>query len=152
MSVVLNYSRLHQPRWFTVDLGDGDTIEILMSPPTLEQQLRALDQTQGLGYQAYAISSAICEWRGVIDEKGQVVPYTWTALNSLCTIYPSAVFELLNIRRQMLQPVTDTDRKNSPLLPAAGGEVAPVETAPAMKTLENIASSSGSSDYVAGSD
>ena len=149
MPVTLKPSQVGQLQWFPVDLGNGDTIEIAMSLPTLEDQLQALDSSGGSGYQAYALASAIRDWRGVFDEQNLPVSYSWESLNLLCAAYPDACFGLLAIRRKLLQGLSEIERKNSPEPPAVGGEAISVTTTTSIETSCNTSISSAPSGSAA---
>ena len=120
--LTLTSHKISGPRFHTIDFGDGVTIDVGFSQPTLEEQLRALENTNDLTYRGYGLASAIRDWRGVIDENGNPVPYSWTALNQLCTSYPNAVFALLAAYRQSLAGLQETERKNSLPPPVNGGK------------------------------
>jgi hypothetical protein len=111
-----------EPKWYLVQLDATDSIEIAIARPTLEEQLRSLSESKGVSYQAYTLAAGIKDWRGVVDEQNQPIPYSWSALSQLCTAYPDAVFELLAAHRTATQGLTETERKNSSSPPASGGE------------------------------
>lgn len=143
MPVKFIAATLTDPQWFPVELGPDASIEIAFARPTLEDQLKAVNDASGTSYQGYALSAAIKDWRGVEDENGRPVPYSWSALSQLCTAYPDAAFELLAALRKSTQGVTETERKNSPLPPVNGGEAPASETA---ATTESSLSGAISSD------
>lgn len=130
MPVTFTAGQFNAPQWHTLPLGQGNSIEIAIIQPTLEEQLQTITQSQDFSYQGFTLASTIKDWRGVIDPDGNPVPYSWSALNQLCRTYPDAVFELLAIRRKTLAGLTETERKNSPLPPDAGGSPLNRETTP----------------------
>lgn len=133
--------------WVTVDLGRGDSIEIAVSRPTLLEQLRAVEETRGMAWTAYKLASRIQNWRGVNDEHGQPVPYSWDALNQLCAAYDDCVYSLLEAVRNAGQ-VTENQSKNLPTPPDAGGTDTPSETIPSTESSPSMVDSDGSADSV----
>jgi len=145
MAVTFIPKQFTEPTWVTVDLGRGDSIEIAVSRPTLLEQLRAVEETRGLAWTAYKLASKIQDWRGVNNEQGQPVPYSWEALNQLCAAYDDCVYSLLEAVRNAGQ-VAENQSKNSPTPPHAGGKDTPLETTPATESSPSTAVSAGSAD------
>lgn len=122
-----------EPIWYPIDLGGGDSLEIAIARPTLEEQIQAAGKVAGLSYRAYELASSIKDWRGVTDEAGQPIPYSWEALNQLCAGYPDSLWEFLitisKSQKATSQPDEDSE-KNLPLPPLNGGATSGDETDP----------------------
>lgn len=107
------------PIWATVDFGDGASIELGLRRPNLGEQIIALEESDSS--REYHLRAYISDWRGVNDEHGKPVPYTWESLNQLCTGYPSAIWGILDAIREVRFPDVETTSKNSELPLLAGG-------------------------------
>jgi hypothetical protein len=140
MSVKFLARQYVEPKWYPVELGPDATIEIALARPTLEEQLKAIGETDS--YRGYSLLSAIKDWRGVVDENDQPVPYSWAALNQLCTAYPDAVVQFLSVHRTALEGLTETERKNLSSPPGNGGEAAASETTATIQSSDSGAVSS----------
>ncbi len=115
------------PTWRTVELGDGDTIEIAIRRPTLGEQLAYLEDARGDSIQAFNLRSRIIDWRGVQDADGKPVPYSWDTLGQLCMGYENAIWELLSVVREAVSRGC-SDLKNFESPPLAGGTEVTVST------------------------
>lgn len=123
--------------WETIDLGNGDTIEIGIRRPTLSEQLVAL-QDCGPSCE-YKVRAYVADWRGVNNEKGEAIPFSWDAINQLCAVYPGAIWALLDSVRKVRFAEGADDSKNSESPPLAGG----------MTTIDEIIDTMTSSDSTA---
>lgn len=137
---------LTAPVWRTIDLGDGASIEIAVKRPTLAEQLNALEDVRGESVQAFQLRSRIIDWRGVNDEAGKPVPYSWANLSQLSLTFPNAIWDILIAVREAIDQ-TETHAKNCESPPLAGG----TETTTAAASTTESLNSTGTSDESEGS-
>jgi len=126
--------------WKEIELAPGETIEIAIKRPTLDEQLSVLEDSVGLPVQAFQMRSRIVDWRGVQDTAGQPVKFSWEMLGALCASYPNAIWDLLIAVRELDTPGGD-DEKNSEPPPAAGGTEAAASTSDSPTSSTSITSS-----------
>jgi len=75
--------------WKTIDLGGGNTFDVLLKRPTWGEL--TLDQEQVRGFVETRTKKCLLDWRGISDENGQPIPYSETALEGLAYAFPTAV-------------------------------------------------------------
>ena len=136
---------LTAPVWRTIDLGDGASIEIAVKRPTLAEQLSALEDTRGESVQAFQLRSRIIDWRGVNDEAGKPVPYSWGNLSQLGLTYPNAIWDILIAVREAIDP-TETHAKNFESPPLAGGMETTTAAAITTESSDSTTTSADSED------
>jgi hypothetical protein len=146
MAVKLVSSEHYQPKWFPLELADGEAIEIALNRPNLEVQLQTLQDLRGGSYQAYQLGSTIADWRGVVDEAGEPVPYSWPSLNQLCQAYDDVAIQLIRLCRKSLAGPSETERKNSPPPSVAGGGDTSDEAANSTRSSMSTSNSNASND------
>ena len=108
------------PVWKQIDLGDGGTFEIAVRRPTLADQLAVLNDSKGEPVEVFLLRARIVDWRGVNDEAGRPVPYTFDTLGRLSVSYPDLIWDILIAVSEAVQPEA-TNAKNLPTPPASGG-------------------------------
>lgn len=106
--------------WRKIELAPGESIEIAIKRPTLDEQLSCLEESVGHTVQSFQLRSRIVDWRGVQDRAGQPVKYSWEMLGALCASYPNSLWDVLLAVREVNTPRGD-DEKNSETPPIAGG-------------------------------
>lgn len=115
------------PIWKLIELGDGGTFEIAVKRPTLGEQLAALDAARGESVEVFLLRARIVDWRGVNDEVGNPVPYTFDTLGQLSLSYPDLIWDILIAVSEAIKTEA-TNLKNLPTPPANGGTVTADET------------------------
>lgn len=106
--------------WKEIELAPGESIEIAIKRPTLDEQLSTLEESVGHTVQSFQLRSRIVDWRGVQDPAGKPVVFSWEMLGALCASYPNALWDLLLAVRELSTPRGD-DEKNFETPPVAGG-------------------------------
>lgn len=133
----------------TIDLEKGESIELEIRRASLEEQLASLVDQNWIEETA-KIRSMIVGWRGVFDEDGKPIEYSWDKLNRLCAIYTNAVWSIAFAIREVLTASVDEtgDRsKNCEAPPLAGGTETTTETVSLTPSSDTTLSDSASSDY-----
>lgn len=126
--------------WKEIELAPGETIEIAIKRPTLDEQLSTLEDSVGHTVQSFLLRSRIVDWRGVQDTAGQPVVFSWEMLGAMCNSYPHALWDLLAAVRELATPGVD-DEKNSETPPVAGGTEAAMLTSDSPTSSTSITSS-----------
>lgn len=133
----------------TIDLGNGESIELEIKRASLEEQLTALQEQSGV-LSAARCRAMISGWRGVCDQEGKPVPYSWDALNRFCAIYENAIWAISSAVRDVVNVdpgQQETRSKNSESPPIAGGEATTTETTSSTPSSDTTSSGNASSDY-----
>ena len=115
------------PVWKLIELGDGGTFELAVKRPTLGEQLAVMNDARGEPVEVFLLRSRIVDWRGVNDEAGQPVPYSFDTLGRLSTVYPDLIWDILIAVSEVIKPEA-TNSKNLPTPPANGGTETTGET------------------------
>lgn len=114
--------------WRKVDLYGGQDIEVLVRRPEFLDQLAAWSaQSRDEGWIS-RIKSTVIDWRGVLDESDQPVPFSFDMLQALLSQYPQATRQILDIVADMWITLAEDDSKNLPVPSADGGTATTTET------------------------
>lgn len=110
------------PQWVLIDLGDGQSIEVQLTPPSYDTQVRDGVESS-MGETAILRLSCVTGWRGVqaAREDGAMmpVPFSRAALAVLLRTFPPALRQLLVAVRPLFEGQSETERKNSSAPPDA---------------------------------
>lgn len=147
MSVRLPKSFVSGSKWHSIDLSGGQVLEIEVRRPTFEEQVAALAANSQAGYQRARLTSMITNWRGVVDDAGQDLPYSWPNLEALMSVYPQSLRHILTAVNDAWVTLPEDLEKNSPTPPANGGTT----TNDAITPLTESSSSTTSSEAEFGS-
>ncbi|MDB5338402.1 MAG: hypothetical protein JWN70_4021 [Planctomycetaceae bacterium] len=128
--------------WRKIELAPGESIEIAIKRPTLDEQLSSLEESVGHTVQSFQLRSRIVDWRDVQDPAGQPVKFSWEMLGALCATYPNAIWDLLAAVRDSTTPGAD-DEKNSETPPVTGGTAAVALTNDSATSSTSIISCAG---------
>ena len=77
------------PQWQIWDIAPGVTLDVLLGPPTFADRFSAID----------AMRSRIKDWRGVEDDQGEPVRYSFEALDRVIALHPDALSQLQSLVR-----------------------------------------------------
>lgn len=121
MSVRLPKSFVSSSKWHSIDLSGGQILEIEVRRPTFEEQVAALAANTHVGYQRARLTSMIISWRGVVDDAGQDLAYSWQNLEALMSVYPQSLRHILTAVNDAWVTLPEDLEKNSPAPPANGG-------------------------------
>lgn len=128
--------------WRKIEIAPGESIEIAIKRPTLDEQLSSLEESVGHTVQSFQLRSRIVDWRDVQDPTGQPVKFSWEMLGALCATYPNVIWDLLAAVRDSSTPGAD-DEKNSKTPPVIGGMAAVAVTNDSATSSTSIISSAG---------
>lgn len=141
-------SALLQPAWHPVDLGEGQSFEVRIRPAVwgdlirdeatliAEMQRRVPEGSS----ESERVKHLVMDWRGVVDNAGDPVPYTFERLQLLCSQHPRTFLKILTlVRQQFVSGVpagdvgdrTGGESKNSDGPSTAGSVAAPLPMTPA---------------------
>lgn len=118
--------------WELVELGEAGSFEVFVSRAKWGDLLADSETFQG--FSERRLKAVITDWRGLIDENGEAVPFSHEMLIELCEAHPLAFQRLATLASAQFFAVGlgETDRKNSaPPSSASTAEIpaGPVTTA-----------------------
>ena len=138
-------------RWRTLALPEGESLDVLVKLPTWGDKLTAHgfnvfgtddDEPQLMGRLAeHRIKTTITDWRGVQDDAGKDVPFSFASLAGLCEQSTSLFYQLLNVATDAYVGLTEDSAKNLPKPSSDAPEALP-ETATNDSTEQSAAISS----------
>ena len=148
MSVVL--PTIPQPvnQWVAIPLGAEQTLEIEVKRPTFADQVAALLAVDEVSHIRTRIQASVVNWRGVVTPEGADVPFSWSMLESLLTIYPQALRYIQAAVLDVWVTYPGDLEKNLPLPPVNGGTETTEEITSGTGSSSLPSSSSGGSDSV----
>lgn len=112
--------------WESVNLGEAGSFEVFVGRPKWGEMLADSESFQG--FAESRIRAVITDWRGLVDESGEPVPFTHENLIQLCESHPLAFQRLAALASGMFFSVGESDRKNSE--PPSNGSTAEIPAAP----------------------
>lgn len=144
MSVKLKTQSAPADTWKKIDLYGGQDIEVAIRKPVFRDQLRAWSANDSATGWGHRVRSTVVDWRGVLDDKDQPVPFSHENLELLLGQYPQASHQLLDAVADAWVTIPEDEEKNLPQPPVDGGTETNVET-----TVSTTSSVSGESSEVA---
>jgi len=132
MSVVRKSNRVPPQAWRTLKAGD-QTFEVHVRQPKWGDKTRAhgltiLSGAYGEeGVEAFAnladhkIMATVTDWRGVVTESGEPIPFSFDGLTALCEDFPTLFHDLLDLANEAWKGLSEEHEKN---LPPRSGDMA----------------------------
>lgn len=97
-------------RTVPITLGDAGTIELVLRPPALGEELSSIIDANPL---ARRMEQSIVGWKGANDEHGKPIPYSHDALAEVLRQFPRALGEVLVAVMDVPVKASESDAKNS---------------------------------------
>ena len=99
-------------KWVTIDLGpDFGSFEILVRRPNWAALVGEMSDDSGDAERR--IRDTVVNWRGVQDDKGAEIPFSFDALKSVCEAAPGVAWFIHREARTAFYAAPEADLKNS---------------------------------------
>lgn len=73
------------PKWHTVEVSEGKNFDVELHPPDFQDRIRDAER----GYCSLKrITAHVRNWRNVLDEDGEELPFSHRALLAVCEVSP----------------------------------------------------------------
>ncbi len=106
---MLVLSESSREKWVSVEVGSGQSFDILVRRPSFAQQTESLTSANRA---AYHIESAVVSWRGVKDAGGAEIPFCTEKLKMLCERFPPAFLAILRVANDAFYGMSEEQEKN----------------------------------------
>lgn len=124
--IVLGEKPTTSEEWQAVDLSEIGSFDVLLRHPTFSDVV--VDSELGAGFTAYRLKACVKGWRGVQDEAGHDVPFSFARFENLCLRYPKIIYQVGGKLHTFYAGMTEESRKNSSAPPDAPSRPAAVAT------------------------
>lgn len=140
------------PQWHTIDLGEGQSLELLVSRPSFEAQIDRFSSQTTDEFHRSRLNGAVRNWRGVTDDAGEAVPYSFDSLLLLIEAYPQALPAIYRLALDVWTTLPEDLEKNLPTPPANGGTATTDETTGTANSSPSTTFSQSDSEPASSSD
>ncbi len=113
MAITFDKGKTPDPEvWTPASLGIGEEeIEVKLRRPKLDDLLADYDQPRDRA-STRRVQAALCDWRGISDESGKPIPFSWKSLASLCDAFPQLFYNIAHLVDGLYFGMTETEVKN----------------------------------------
>lgn len=95
--------------WVKVNLGEAGEISLKIRRPTYAELVECVGEESAI---AYRLRRNVIGWDGVLDEKGESIPFTHEAFATLCEAYPRAMVAAAIACHKAYEGMTEIAAKN----------------------------------------